>query len=122
MINFASSGGGGISPAKWQMEGLTSITDDETSFKNFQAVNIPKTVVVGGVVWEQRASTGDITRKGKVINVKEVDLVIGYPVNSNSSTFSSAFYIIYQAPTDLFEGINADAFQPMLQSFKFTKK
>ncbi len=85
--------------------------------KNGKTETVPASVTVNGVTWVQRALTGSITVNGQDVPAKLILLVAIHPA---SAANSQAFQLIYGGPTLTFDLINAQIFQPMLQSFKFT--
>jgi hypothetical protein len=84
--------------------------------KNCKSASIASQTTVGGQTWNQTAATGTITQAG-VINGKIVSLVSNHPAQSASTKL---YFIIYAGLASTFDTTNSTAFQPMLQSFKFS--
>lgn len=85
--------------------------------KNGKPDSVPASVTVNGVTWSQRGVSGDATVNGQSVPAKLILLVTVHPANA---TTSQAFQLIYASPALTFDQVNAQIFQPMLQSFKFT--
>lgn len=79
--------------------------------------SVAPSVTVNGVTWVQRAVTGTATVNGQDVPAKLILLVAIHPAGAADSR---AFQLIYGGPTLTYDLINAQIFQPMLQSFKFT--
>jgi hypothetical protein len=94
-----------------QLAGINS------SGKNYQQVSIAPQTTVSGQTWNQAAATGDVTQQGNTVNAKAVGLACNYPANSPNTTL---YIIVYGGPTATFDNTDSTAFQPILQSFKFS--
>ncbi len=80
--------------------------------KNFQTKDVPATVTINGITWDQGAATLDDPVSGA--NSTIYVLSTKFPGNANKLVT-----LIYTAPTSGFDKANTEAFQPMLLSFKF---
>lgn len=91
----------------------------QSQAKNYQMVNVAPTTTVGGDNWSQGSATGDIMPKGQTtaVTAKIVVIADNHPANSPATM---GFEIAYLTGQQLFDLANSAAFQPMLQSFKFT--
>jgi len=88
----------------------------QSSVKNYKKASIASQATVGGQSWDETAATGNITQPA-AIDAKVVALVSNYPAQSASTKL---YFIVYAGPTSTFDNIDSTAFQPMLQSFKFS--
>ena len=88
----------------------------QSSVKNYKKASIASQATVGGQSWDETAATGNITQQG-AIDAKTVALVSNHPAQSASTKL---YFIVYAGPTSTFDNIDSTAFQPMLQSFKFS--
>jgi hypothetical protein len=95
---------------------LQNFQSNPTKYPNFQTVDMPATTTVGGETWSQGAFTYDYTTNGQTTPTEIVLLV---DVHSTGSSTPKAFSVAYGAPAALFDQVNNDSFQPMLQSFAF---
>ena len=83
-----------------------------------QASDVPNSAMVGGDTWSQGGATYDVTsNNGQTANFKGVILADAHPANSS---MPKGFLLVYAAPTAMFDQVNSDVFQPMLQTFIFT--
>jgi hypothetical protein len=87
--------------------------------KNYQMLNVAPTTTVGGDSWSQGSATGDIVPKGQTAAVTANIVVIADNHPANLPT-TMGFEIAYLTGQQVFDIANNGAFQPMLQSFKFT--
>jgi len=87
------------------------------SVKNPQAKSVPSPVTIGGDKWLQRALTGEVNISGQDVPGQINILADVHPAHSSSST---SYSILFSGPGVGFDAMNANGFQPMLQSFKFT--
>ena len=94
-----------------------SIQGVKGTFKNPQTVNVPATVTIGGDSWVQKSISGDFSFGGQSGVVQLVVASDNHPANSPST---NSFTVIYATLQATFDTANAQYFQPMLQSFKFT--
>lgn len=92
-------------------------TLSNVAVKNGKPETVPASMTINGITWAQRAITGTATVSGQSVPAKIILLVTIHPANSATS---QAFQLFYGGPTLTFDQINAQIFQPMLQSFKFT--
>lgn len=107
--------GGAVSATAALDRGLASF---KNSSKNYKDENVPATTNVGGVTWNQKAGSGDnTTPNGAKAHLKFYILTTNYPEKTSTTKL---FILGYAAPSATFDQTNTDAFQPMLQSFKFT--
>jgi hypothetical protein len=85
---------------------------------NYQKVNIAPTAMVGGDSWDQIAATGDEQASGQTqsVNTEKVVMADNHPATSPTARSWQIQYITY---TNDFAQMNANLFQPMLQSFTF---
>ena len=74
--------------------------------------SVASTTTVGGDTWVQKAYTGTLSANGQSVPGRVYMLV--------DIHHGTAYTIIYGGPAALFDVENAQYFQPMLQSFKFT--
>lgn len=90
----------------------------QSTVKNFQKVSIAAKKMLDKQSWDQMAATGDIPQSaGATEHDKTVALVTNYPVSSASTKL---YFLVYAGPASTFEKLDMTAFQPMLQSFKFS--
>jgi hypothetical protein len=94
----------------------TAKTALQSSTKNYKSASIASQTTVGGQAWNQTAVTGTITQGGS-IDAKIVALVSNHPAQSASTKL---YFIIYAGPASTFDTTDSTAFQPMLNSFKFS--
>lgn len=81
---------------------------------NFQLIRVPSMVTINRMQWSQVAGTmNDEVMK----STRDTDYVIATLFPSDSTRL---VMIEYTASTDLFDQVNAQDFQLMLLSFKFT--
>jgi len=108
--------GGTVSAAQELKLGLPTI---EKSFNvsNVQPVSMPATRTVGGETWAQSGITGTVTKQGVAVPGELIGLADNHPANSPATM---AYEIYYAGPSLAFQQEDAQFFQPMLQSFKFT--
>jgi hypothetical protein len=85
----------------------------KSNAKNFQTKDVPATVTVNNIEWQQGAATADDPTTGAHYTVYV--LASKFPNNPNKLVA-----IIYNASTSEFDKLNTDDFQPILQSFKFS--
>jgi hypothetical protein len=81
--------------------------------KNVQDKDVPATVVINNIQWDQGAITADDPTSGA--NLTAYVISTKFPGNPNKLVT-----IIYTALTSEFDAVNTKNFQPMLQSFKFS--
>ncbi len=94
-----------------------SINAAKATLKNPQTETLSPTTTVGGESWVQKSLSGTSTSNGQSIDVQIVVISDNHPANSSSTR---NFAMVYGAPKALFATANANYFQLMLQSFKFT--
>ncbi|MFL5664248.1 MAG: hypothetical protein ACJ8BW_23320 [Ktedonobacteraceae bacterium] len=85
---------------------------------NYQKVDIAPTAMVGGDSWDQIAATGDeqISGQTQPVNAELVVMADNHPATSPTAR---SWQIQYSTYTNDFAHMNANLFQPMLQSFTF---
>ncbi len=85
---------------------------------NYQKVDIAPTAMVGGDSWDQIAATGDeqISGQAQPVNAELVVMADNHPATSPTAR---SWQIQYSTYTNDFAQMNANLFQPMLQSFTF---
>lgn len=105
---------GAISSSAAIDQGVNSL---QKQGKNFKKVAIAPTTTVNGEKWNQSALTSDATQNGQTTNVKFVILSNNHPA---SALNTKTYLLTRSAPTQLFDLVDTQSFQPMLQSFKFT--
>jgi hypothetical protein len=108
MVESASSTGA-VSPAGSIQGALGSLGAQS---KNFQMKNVPSTVTINGIQWNQGAATAQDPTTGTSGTIYVISTT--YPGNAHK-----AISIMYAAATSEFDQVNAEDFQPMLLSFKF---
>lgn len=90
----------------------------QSQFTNFQQLtDVPNSATLAGDTWSQGGATYDVTSNGQTTSYKAVVMADAHPANSPSA---KGFLLVYVAPPDVFDQVNNDDFQPMLQSFTFT--
>ena len=94
----------------------TAKTALQSTAKNYKSASIASQTTVGGQTWNQTAATGTISQAGS-IDAKIVSLVSNHPAQSASTKL---YFIIYAGPASTFDTTDSTAFQPMLNSFKFS--
>ena len=95
-----------------------TIQQFQSQYTNLQqASSVPNSAMVGGDTWSQQGATYDVTSNGQATNFTGIVLADGHPANSPNL---KGFLIVYAAPTDTFDQVNTNIFQPMLQTFTFT--
>ncbi len=85
---------------------------------NYQKVHIAPTAMVGGDSWDQIAATSDEQISGQTQPVN-AELVVMADNHLATSPTARSWQIQYSTYTNDFAQMNANLFQPMLQSFKF---
>jgi len=85
---------------------------------NYKKVDIASTAMVGGDSWDQIAATGDeqISGQTQPVNAELVVMADNHPATSPTAR---SWQIQYSTYTNDFAHMNANLFQPMLQSFTF---
>lgn len=85
---------------------------------NYQKIDIAPTAMVGGDSWDQIAATSDEQPTGQTrpVNAELVVMADNHPATSPTGR---SWQIQYTTITNDFAQMNANLFQPMLQSFKF---
>jgi hypothetical protein len=83
-----------------------------------QTVSVAPTTRVGGQTWNQSAGTTVVTQRGQPVSIEQVMLATNHPIRPPDA---KVFVLTYTAPAHTFEQMDASVFQPMLQSFKFTR-
>lgn len=116
LIEILPNPDGVAAPAGVVQRGLSTALQT-VGGKNAKTVAIAPTVTVGGETWNQGAVTGTQAPNGQTPTLKLVMMATNHPANSQSTRL---FIITYVAPAQTFNQISTTAFQPMLQSFKFT--
>lgn len=90
---------------------------EKTLLTKAQPATVAPTVTVAGESWAQRSATGDLALTDPGTQGTLFLLVDNHPANAANT---QAYEIYYYGPTSTFSQSNTLAFQPMLQSFKFT--
>jgi len=114
VVIYAPDPGGLASPDTFMAAEYNTI---KAGVKNPQAVNVPSPVTIGGDKWLQKALSGQVTVSGQDVPGQINILEDVHPAHSASSM---GYSILLTGPSAGFDAINANDFQPMLQSFKFT--
>ena len=85
---------------------------------NYQKVDIAPTALVGGDAWDQIAATSDepVSGQTRPVNAELVVMADNHPATSPTAR---SWQIQYSTFTNDFAHMNANLFQPMLQSFTF---
>src|SRR5437588_6461743 len=85
---------------------------------NYQKVDIAPTAMVGGDSWDQISATSDeqISGQTQPVNAEQVVMADNHPATSPTAR---SWQIQYSTYTNDFTHMNANLFQPMLQSFAF---
>jgi hypothetical protein len=85
---------------------------------NYQKVDIAPTAIIGGATWDKIAATGDgqIAGQTEPVNVDVVVMADNYLATSPTAR---SWQIQNSTYTNGFAEMNANLFQPMLQSFTF---
>ena len=85
---------------------------------HYQKVDIAPTAMVGGDSWDQIGATNDEQTSGQTrpVNAELVVMADNHPATSPTAR---SWQIQYTTYTNDFVQMNANLFQPMLQSFKF---
>ena len=95
-----------------------TIQQFQSQYANLQQdSNVSNSAMVGGDTWTQQGATYDVTSNGQATNFTGIVLADGHPANSPTL---KGFLIVYAAPSNTFDQVNNDIFQPMLQSFTFS--
>ena len=90
----------------------------QSQFTNFQQLtDVPNSSTLAGDTWSQGGATYDVASNGQTTSYKAIVMADAHPANSSSA---KGFLLVYVAPPDVFDQVNNDDFQPMLQSFTFT--
>jgi hypothetical protein len=105
---------GTISSSTAVDQGVNSL---QSQAKNVKKVAIAPTTTLNGEKWNQSALTSDATQGGQTTNMKFVILSDNHPA---SALNTKTYLLTRSAPTHLFDLVDAQSFQPILQSFKFT--
>ncbi len=82
---------------------------------NFAIDQLPATTTINGITWNQGGASGTSASTGR--SIKAVVLGTDYPAKSANTKF---FLVIYSADTSNFTQMLSSAFQPMMNSLKFT--
>lgn len=90
---------------------------EKTLLSKATTATIAPTATVDGETWAQRSATGDLTITDPGTQGTLVMLIDNHPANAANT---QAYEIYYYGPSATFTQANALAFQPMLQTFKFT--
>ncbi len=106
---------GTISSAAAVDQGVNSL---QNQGKNFKKITIAPTVMLNGATWNQSALTADSTQNGQTSNNKFIILSSNHPTNALTT---KTYLLTRSAPTKIFDLVDQQGFQPMLQSFKFTQ-
>ena len=101
----------GVTPDA-ELSAILQKLQSDPKHSNYQKVDMPATTMVAGETWVQGAVTYDLTANGQTTSLETVVLV-----DNHSAT--KGFSLFYVAPADMFDQVNNDKFQPMLQSFAF---
>jgi hypothetical protein len=89
-----------------------SLTEIQGQAKNFHKKDVPATVIINGITWDQGAASATDSSSGTDIIVYVISTK--FPGNANK-----LITIIRIAKAGDFDKVNAEDFQPMLSSFKF---
>ncbi len=84
---------------------------------HYQHVNTAPTTTVGRETWDQIGTVGDLPYNGQPISIKVIAMAINRPIHDANTKM---YIIQFSAPTKDFDQMDSTAFQPMLQSYKFT--
>ncbi len=85
---------------------------------HYQKVDLAPTTTVGGETWDQIGTIADLpTSSGQMLSSKAITLAINRPAHDANTQM---YVIQFFTPTKDFDQLDSTAFQPMLQSFKFT--
>jgi hypothetical protein len=106
---------GTISSASAVDQGVNSL---QSQGKNFKKITIAPSVMLNGDTWNQSALTADSTQNGQTSNNKFIILSSNHPTNALTT---KTYLLTRSAPTKIFDLVDQQGFQPMLQSFKFTQ-
>lgn len=90
---------------------------EQTMLSKATTAKVAPTATVGGETWVQRSATGDLALTDPGTQGTLIMLVDNHPA---SSADTKAYEIYYYGPTATFTQATTLAFQPMLNSFKFT--
>lgn len=90
---------------------------EKTLLTNAKPATVAPTVTVGGESWTQRSATGELALTDPGTQGTLFLLIDNHPANAANT---QAYEIYYYGPTSTFSQSDTLAFQPMLQSFKFT--
>jgi hypothetical protein len=114
VIATVANAGGLQSPSA--LAGTTMPIMEKIFLKNAKPATIAPTATIGGETWVQSSATGElITDPGAQGTF--VGLFTNHPANAADT---QAYEIYYFGPSATFTQATTLAFQPMLQSFKFT--
>ncbi len=105
---------GTISSASAVDQGVNSL---QSQGKNFKKIAIAPTVTLNGDTWNQSALTADSTQNGQTSTNKFIILSNNHPANALTTR---TYLLTRSAPMKIFDLVDQQGFQPMLQSFKFT--
>lgn len=83
-----------------------------------QRVPLAPTATVGGQTWNQAAGTTEVTQGGQPVLIEQVMLATNHPTQPPDAR---VFILTYTASARAFDPTNTSIFQPMLQSFQFTR-
>ncbi len=90
---------------------------EKTLVSDGKNATVAPTVTINGETWAQRSATGTLALTDPGTPGTLFLLVNNHPA---SAPTTQAYEIYYYGPTSTFTEANTLAFQPMLQSFKFT--
>jgi hypothetical protein len=109
MLAETVSSAKGVSTAGSVQGSLTAI---QRQAKNFHNKDVPATVIINGITWDQGAASATDSSSGTDIIVYVISTK--FPGNANKLVT-----IIRIAKAGDFDKVNTEDFQPMLSSFKF---
>ena len=90
---------------------------EKTLLSKGQTATVAPTTTVAGDTWAQRSATGELAITDPGTQGTLMMLIDNHPAQAANT---KAYEIYYYGPSATFTQSNTLAFQPMLQSFKFT--
>lgn len=90
---------------------------EKTLLSDGKTATVAATATVAGETWAQRSATGGLALTDPGVQGTLMMLIANHPA---SAPDTKAYEIYYYGPTATFTQATTLAFQPMLQSFKFT--
>jgi len=89
----------------------------EANMTSTSPANLPASVSLAGETWTQKGTTGTASKGGISSSYEAVVLATNHPANAPNT---KVFELVYAGPLVGSTLMDAQIFQPMLQSFKFT--